>query len=430
MTVGAPTATTLSGRLVALMAVAIGAVIANMYYAQPLLHQISQTFHAGVAATSLIVTCTQGGFAVAVVLVLPLGDLHPRRRLITAMYSLAAVGLVVCAVAPTLWLFEVASAATGMASIGGQIMVPFAADLATPARRGRIVARLMTGLLIGILLARTLSGLMAQLAGWRAIYWASAALMLVLASVLHTLLPGEAVRRQVPYRRLVASTFTLFMHEPALRRRGWYGAIAFGSFAVLWTSLAFVLSEAPYHYSSLVIGLFGLAGVGGVAAANLAGKLADARRVPFTTALAALCIAGSFALLAAGRTSLAVLLIGIVVLDVGVEGMHITNQAVIYEIAPDARSRVNSAYLTCFFIGGTLGSVAAGTVFAAVGWDGVCGVGAGFGVLALAMTALDRWRPAAPGRPGGAISLPQAAPTSPGRTPGPRAGAARSAEPG
>jgi predicted MFS family arabinose efflux permease len=409
------------------MAVATGAVIANMYYAQPLLHEIAQTFHAGVTATSLIVTCTQGGFALAVVLVLPLGDLHPRRRLIAAMYGLAAIGLVVCALAPTLWLFEVASAATGLASIGGQIMVPFAADLATPARRGRIVARLMTGVLLGILLARTLSGLTAQFAGWRAIYWISAALMLVFAVVLHTVLPSEPARRQVPYRRLVASTFALFLREPVLRRRGWYGGLAFGEFTLLWTSLAFVLSGAPYHYSSLVIGLFGLAGVGGVAAANLAGKLADARRVPLTTALAALCIAGSFALLAAGRSSLALLLLGIVILDVGVEGLHITNQAVIYEIAPDARSRVNSAYLTCFFIGGTLGSVAAGTVFAAVGWSGVCGVGAGLAALALATTALDRWRPV--GRPV-VVSRPSGVSTPPARTPPPLGGAARSAEPG
>jgi predicted MFS family arabinose efflux permease len=385
----------LSGRLVALMAVATGAIVANLYYAQPLLHGIARQFHAGATATSLIVTCTQAGYAAGLLLVVPLGDLHARRTLVVGVYGLAVAMLVVCAVAPALWVFEVASVGTGLASVGGQVMIPFAADLATSSRRGRVVARLMTGLLVGILLARTLSGIVAQFAGWRAIYWLSAGLMVVFAAVLRAALPGEDARPSVPYHRLVRSSLRLLVDEPALRRRAWYGAMVFAAFSVLWTCLAFLLAEPPYGYSNLVIGLFGLAGVGGVAAANAAGNLADASRAPLSTLVAAVLTTGSFGLLAAGRTSLGLLVVGIVVLDMGVNGMHITNQAVIYAVAPGARSRINSAYMTCYFVGGAVGSVAAGALFATQRWDGVCVLGGGFGLLALAMTVVDRLRPLA-----------------------------------
>lgn len=391
----------LPGRLVLLMAVATGAIVANLYYAQPLLHQIAGTFHTSSGATSLIVTCTQGGYAAALLLVVPLGDLHPRRRLVVAMFVMVVAALAFCAVAPTLALFEVASVLVGGLSVAAQIMVPFAADLAAPERRGRVVALLMTGLLTGILLARTLSGLVAQWAGWRAIYWVSAGLMVAFALVLQATLPADRPRPRLRYGRLVSSAVRLLVDEPLLRRRAWYGACLFASFSVLWTSLAFLLSGPPYGYSNLVIGLFGLAGVGGVLAANLAGRLADARRTSAATVVAAALTAGSFGLLVLGRTSLAFLVAGIVLLDVGLEGMHITNQALIYAVAPDARSRINSAYMTCYFVGGAVGSLAAGAVYSAFAWDGVCVLGAGFGVLALLLTPLDRWRPV-PLRPRGA----------------------------
>lgn len=390
---GAPTG--LSTRLVGVMSVATGAIVANLYYAQPLLHQIARDFHASSGATSLVVTCTQAGYAAALLLVVPLGDLHPRRRLVVAVFGLAVAALVLSALSPSLWLFEIASVLTGLASVAGQIMVPFAADLATPDRRGRVVARLMTGLLTGILLARTLSGIVAQAAGWRAIYWLSAGLMVVCALVLRVVLPEDHPRPHVRYQKLVASAVRLLVDEPLLRRRAWYGACVFAAFSVLWTSLAFLLSGSPYHYSNLVIGLFGLAGLGGVLAANLAGRLADGNRAALSTTAAAVFTAASFGLLAAGGTELGFLVVGIVVLDIGVQGMQITNQAVIYAVAPTARSRINSAYMTCYFLGGAVGSVTAGTVFSAAGWGGVCVLGAGFGVLALALTPLDRWRPAA-----------------------------------
>ena len=385
----------LSRALVALIAVATGAVVANLYYAQPVLHQVARSFHSGPGPTSSIITATQIGYAAGLLLIVPLGDLHPRRALVTRLFLVSTVALVGCALAPNLWLFGLASVAVGAASVAGQVMIPFAADLAPEERRGRVVARIMTGLLMGILLARTVSGLVAQVAGWRAIYWFSAALMVVFASVLWRALPAEGPRPHRSYAELVGGSLRLLVTEPVLRRRAWHGACAFAAFSVLWTTLAFLLSESPYRYSNAVIGLFGLVGAGGIAAANLAGKLADSARATATTVGTGVLLAGSFALLWAGRTSLAALIIGIVVLDIGTQGMQITNQAVIYALRPDARSRINSAYMVCYFLGGAVGSVSAGALFGTHGWAGVCLLGAGFGMLTLAMSAYDRVRPAA-----------------------------------
>jgi len=385
----------LSRALVALIAVATGAVVANLYYAQPVLHQVARSFHSGPGPTSSIITATQIGYAAGLLLIVPLGDLHPRRALVTRLFLVSTVALVGCALAPNLWLFGLASVAVGAASVAGQVMIPFAADLAPEERRGRVVARIMTGLLMGILLARTVSGLVAQVAGWRAIYWFSAALMVVFASVLWRALPAEGPRPHRSYAELVGGSLRLLVTEPVLRRRAWHGACAFAAFSVLWTTLAFLLSGSPYRYSNAVIGLFGLVGAGGIAAANLAGKLADSARATATTVGTGVLLAGSFALLWAGRTSLAALIIGIVVLDIGTQGMQITNQAVIYALRPDARSRINSAYMVCYFLGGAVGSVSAGALYGTHGWAGVCLLGAGFGMLTLAMSVYDRVRPAA-----------------------------------
>jgi predicted MFS family arabinose efflux permease len=378
---------------VTLIAVATGAIVANLYYAQPLLHQVARTFSAGPGPTSSIITASQIGYAAGLLLIVPLGDLHPRRALVTWLFCVAAAALVACALAPSLWFFAVASLAVGAASVAGQVMIPFAADLAPAERRGRVVARIMTGLLLGILLARTLSGLVAQAAGWRAIYWLSAGLMVCFALVLWRALPAERARPQRSYPSLVASSLKLLVDEPVLRRRAWHGACAFAAFSVLWTTIAFLLSGGPYHYSNAVIGLFGLVGAAGVVAANLAGSLADAARARATTVGAGVLLAGSFGLLWFGRTSLAALIIGIVVLDIGTQGMQITNQALIYALRPDARSRINSAYMVCYFIGGAAGSIAAGALYGSRGWAGVCLLGTGLGLSTLAMSAYDRLRP-------------------------------------
>ena len=314
------------------------------------------------------------------------------------------MALVACALAPTLWFFALASVAVGAVSVAGQVMIPFAADLAPEERRGRVVARIMTGLLTGILLARTVSGVVAEVAGWRAIFWLSAGLMVCFAIVLWRALPAEGARPHRRYPELVRSSLRLLATEPVLRRRAWHGAFAFAMFSVLWTTLAFLLSASPYDYSNAVIGLFGLVGVGGIAAANLAGKLADSARVTAPTVVSGLLLTGSFALLWAGHASLGALIAGIVVLDIGTQGMQITNQAVIYALRPDARSRINSAYMVCYFVGGAVGSVTAGAIYGAYGWGGVCVLGASLGLGTLGMSAYDRLRPPCSSEHGAALS--------------------------
>ncbi len=376
----------------ALIAVATGAVVANLYYAQPLLHDVARTYGVGSAAAATVVTVTQVGYAAGLLAVVPLGDLRPRRRLVVVLFLAAAASLVLCAVAPSLWLFEVGAVATGCSSVAGQVMIPFAADLAPGARRGRVVARIMTGLLLGILLARTVSGLVSQAAGWRAIYWTSAGLMVVFAMLMARVLPTERTRPHVAYPRLVSSTLRLLVDEPVVRRRALIGGCTFAAFSVLWTALAFLLSAPPYGYDNAVIGLFGLAGVAGVLAANLAGRLADTERAGATTLVCATLLLSSYGLLALGRSVLMALVAGIVVLDLGTQGMQITNQAVIYSVRPDARSRVNSSYMVCYFAGGAVGSFAAGAAFARAGWNGVCTLGAGFGAATLLAALWDRRR--------------------------------------
>jgi predicted MFS family arabinose efflux permease len=400
----------LSRGLVTLIAVATGAVVANLYYAQPVLHLVAHDFHSGTGLASLIITATQVGYAAGLLLVVPLGDLQPRRILVVRIFVVAAVALVGCALSPDIWVFGLASIAVGTASVAGQIMIPFAADLAPPDRRGRVVARIMSGLLLGILLARTVSGLVAQLAGWRAIYWFSAVLMVVFAGILWRALPGEVDRPPHSYWHLVGTSLKLLVDEPLLRRRAWHGACGFACFSVLWTTIAFLLSAAPYRYSSVVIGLFGLVGAAGILAANLAGRLADADRHGPATLVAGVLLIGSFGLLWFGHSSLALLIVGIIVLDIGTQGMQITNQAIIYALRPDARSRINSAYMVCYFVGGAIGSLTAGVAYGAHGWGGVCVLGAVFGALSCVMTAFDHFRPV---RPRSAATVVTATTTAP-----------------
>jgi predicted MFS family arabinose efflux permease len=372
----------LSGVLITLMAVAIGVIVANLYYLQPLLHQISKNFHVGTARASLLMTLIQIGYALGLAFVVPLGDIWPRRRLAVGIFVLAAVMMGVAATLTSFTLLALITIVIGLSSVGGQVLVPLAADLAEPAQRGRVIARVMTGLLLGILLSRTVSGLIAQVAGWRTVYFAAAGLLAVMAIVLHFVLPDEAAREHVAYRKLVAGVFSLFLTQRQLRRRAYFGAVIFACNSALWTTLSFLLAGEPFHYSNAVIGLFGLFGVAGVLAANAAGHQADRQRAHISTIVFSLLLLISFGILALGRDAVILLAIGIMVLDTGMQGMQITNQSLIYAILPDGRSRMNSAYMVSAFAGASIGSFLAGQLYAHYGWYGDCWLG---GVLSIGL---------------------------------------------
>jgi predicted MFS family arabinose efflux permease len=245
----------------------------------------------------------------------------------------------------------------------------------------------MSGLLVGILLSRTVSGLVAQAASWRTVYWTAAALLVAMALVLGKVLPDEPVRQRVTYWSLVVGSFLLLVAERELRRRAWFGGLVFAGFSAMWTTLSFHLSGAPFHYSNAVIGLFGLFGVAGVTAANVAGHHADQQRTQRTTVAAALLFVAAFAGLWFGRHSFWAMALGIMVLDAGMQGMQISNQSIIYSLVADARSRITSAYMVCCFTGASIGSYAAGQLYATYGWGGVCSLGAfiGLGLLVPAL---------------------------------------------
>jgi predicted MFS family arabinose efflux permease len=374
--------------LVVVLAVAVGAAVANRYYIEPLLNLISRQFGCSNTAAGLLVSCAQFGYVVGVVLLVPLGDLIERRRLVTIMLLGAGVAAATCAAAPNLAVLAAALAVLGLLSVTAQILIPLAADLAAPRQRGQVVGTVTSGLLMGILGARTVSGLAAGLGGSRLIFALAAAAMLALSAVLSWVLPSSTAPERGSYRRLLASVVDLVATEPVLRQRMILGFLQMAGFTVLWTPSAFLLAGAPYHYGPATIGLFGLVGVAGALTAPMAGRLADRGlgRAALTTSL--IVMLGSWGLLAVGRTSLVALIAGIALLDLGVQGAQVNHQSVIYALKPLARSRVNTAYMGAFVLGGVFGSLLAATVYGAGGWYASCLLGAGIAATALAVWAV------------------------------------------
>jgi predicted MFS family arabinose efflux permease len=379
---------------VRLLAVACGATVANLYYAQPLLDTIAQSLHVSSGVAGLIVTASQIGYATGLFLIVPLGDLVHRRRLVCQLLLATTLALLVAAVAPNIWVLALGIGVAGVTSVVAQVLIPFASELADPDDRGRVLGVVMSGLLIGILLARTVSGVIAQLAGWRSVYFVGAAVMLALTVALWRALPDVAPPSTLPYRRLLGSIGTLVRREGVLRRRMALGAMGMASFSALWTTLTFLLSRPPYNYGEAVIGLFGIAGLVGAGSARFAGRLADRGLTHAASGGFWLAVLGGWGLLALGTTSVVALLAGLVLLDLGVQGQHILNQSTIYALAPDARSRVTTAYMGNNFLWGAAGSAAGGVAFAAGGWGAVCALGAGFSVIALGFWWDEHRRPA------------------------------------
>jgi predicted MFS family arabinose efflux permease len=298
-----------------------------------------------------------------------------------------AVALACATAAPSLGVLAGALAVVGVASVAAQVLVPFASSLAAESERGRVVGRVMSGLLLGILLARTVAGVVAQLGGWRLIYGLAAGAMLILAVVLRRTLPEvEPPERGLSYGELLRSVGALIREEPTLRLRMAFGFLSMASFSGLWTSIAFLLSGPGYGYSEATIGLLSLAGLAGAGMASVAGRVADAGHQLAGTRLAALGVLAGWGLLALGEHSLAALLAGIVILDLGVQATQILNQSVIFSLRPEARSRLNTAYMTCYFAGAVTGSAGASFAWERGGWGAVSTAGAVAAVLGFVLT--------------------------------------------
>lgn len=375
--------------IVLLMAMAIGLAVASNYYAQPLLHSIGAQFGLSNTAAGSIVTVAQLSYAAGLILLVPLGDVIERRSLIVLMTALSACGLLITAYASSLASVIFGTAVAGGLSVVAQVLIPFASTLAAPHERGRIVGTMMSGLLLGILLARTMAGALADLGNWRTVYWVAATLMLATSGALQLTLPRCKNPVGLSYPRLIASVFRLFTDEPLFRARALLGALLFASFGMFWTPLTFLLANPPYSYSNTTIGLFGLAGAAGAYAAGRFGRMADRGLGNRATTIGLALLLISWLPIAFGQVWVLSLVVGIVLLDLTIQGVHVTNLSAIYRLNPEARSRLTAGTMSSNFIGAAAGSQTSSWIFAHMGWSGVCAAGALLAVVALAYSTFS-----------------------------------------
>ncbi len=415
--------------LVLLFACASGLSVANVYYAQPLLDALAADFGISPAAAGAVITATQAGSVLALLLLVPLGDLLPRRRLMLAqLVALAAALAGVCQAPDAVWLM-VGMLAVGMLGTAmTQGLIAYAASAANEDERGRVVGTAQGGVVAGLLLARVFAGLVADVAGWRGVYGASAAVMLAVAALLWRALPSTAppnaqaspldrvdepgqasdpplvgARRRTiaaaascepslapSYAGLIVSVFALLRHNRVLQVRGMIAMLMFAVFGIFWSALVFLLSAPPYNYSHTAIGAFGLVGVAGALAAARAGRWADQGRAQHTSAIALSLMLLSWLPLALAPHSLTALLIGILTLDLAVQALHVTNQSMILR-SGSQHSRLIGAYMLFYAIGSGAGALAATHVYAAAGWSGVCLLGAGLSLTALLFWRATKW---------------------------------------
>ena len=375
----------LSRSLVWLFAIASGMSVANVYYAQPLLDALAQDFAISQAAVGGVVTATQAGCALALLFLVPLGDRMDRRRLMTIQLLALVAALVAVGMARTAPVLLAAMLAVGLLGTAmTQGLIAYAANAAAPHEQGRVVGAAQGGVFIGLLLARVFAGGVTDLAGWRGVYFFAAFLMLMLAIPLLRGLPAiPVVNATLSYSRLLASMVTLLRQEKVLQVRGILALLMFAAFNIFWSALVLPLSAAPYHFSHTAIGAFGLVGVIGALAAARAGQWADRGLAQRTSAMALLALLLAWWPLSLMAMSLCALVIGIVLLDLGGQALHVTNQSLIFRTRPDAHSRLVGLYMLFYAVGSGLGAIGTTVTWAHFGWQGVCMLGAMVSLLAL-----------------------------------------------
>jgi predicted MFS family arabinose efflux permease len=366
------------------MALSVGVIVANIYYVQPLLAAMAHTFSVSVSMIGLVAMLTQVGTAIGMLIFVPLGDSHDRRALLTALLLGACIALCGVATAQNLVWISIASFAVGLCGAAVHVIVPFAAQLAPESSRGRVLGTVFSGLLIGILLARTFSGVIAAFFGWRSVYFIAAVGILALMMLLRARLPKVAPQSNLRWPALMRSLVDLVRDHPALRESAFLGAALLCVFSAFWTTLVFLLQTPPYHYGSSVAGLFGLVGAAGALCAPLVGRFADRRGPRFTILLALVTTVASFLLLGVLGKVMAGLIAGVILLDIGVQSGHVANQTRIYALDANARSRLNTVYMFCYFTGGSIGSWVGAICWAYKGWWAVCA----FSLVVLAIALL------------------------------------------
>ena len=369
--------------LVALFAAGAGLSAASLYYNQPILGAMASDLHASPRQIGFVPMLTQLGYATGILLFAPLGDRLDRRLVIVCKLAGLAIALTLAGLAPTASLLAASSLAIGLLATAAQDFVPAAAALAPPASRGKIVGSVMTGLLLGILLSRLVSGAVAERFGWRTVYFGAASTIAVLGVVSALRLPRVAPTASEPYGALLRSMVAMARDIPALRRAALAQTLLSLAFSAFWSTLALALGAAPYHLGSTAAGLFGLAGAAGAAIAPIAGSLADKRGPQTVIRYGAALVIASFAMMALCPGSLPVLIAGTIAFDLGVQACLISHQTIVYGLAPAARSRLNAVLVSSMFLGMSVGAALASQVLARFGWSGVMALGALAATLAL-----------------------------------------------
>jgi predicted MFS family arabinose efflux permease len=377
----------IAGWMITLLAAACGIIVANLYYAQPLIGPIAVATGISPGAAGLIVTLAQIGYGLGLLFIVPAGDLIENRKMVLVLMAITCVALVGAAYAQGAAQFFLAAFVIGVSSVGAQVLVPYAAHMSLPETRGRAVGNVMSGLLMGILLARPLSSLVADLLGWHAIFGISAVVTALLALVLARYLPARRPPAGMHYFALLASMWHLVRTTPILRRRSAYHAMMFAAFSLYWTTSPLFLAGPTFNMSQKGIALFAFAGVIGVIAAPIAGRVADRGWSRPATCVAMLSVAASFLMThfwSGGReSSLAVLLASAILLDFGVSANLVLSQRAIYALGGEIRSRLNGLFMATFFGGGALGSALGGWIYAQGGWSATTWLGFAFPALAL-----------------------------------------------
>jgi predicted MFS family arabinose efflux permease len=367
------------------MTVTVGVIVANIYYIQPLLKIIAGNFGLTVERAGALAMLSQVGTALGMLFFVPLGDKFERRALILYLLVGTFGALIAMSLAPNVICLAVAAFALGSFCANVHVVVPFAAHLSTPAQRGRVVGTVVAGILLGVLLARTFSGAVGAWLGWRAVYAVSAGAILVLGVVVRFRLPTSHPETEITWGELMASTLALVRQHALLRESALLGALFFAGFSAFWTTLVFLLAGPPFQFAnpSSAAGLFGLVGALGAGAAPAIGHIADRRGPRFTVLIALWLTEISFLFMGFFGKSLLGLIAGVILMDLGVQCGHVSNQTRIYGIDPAARSRLNTVYMFCYFVGGGLGSLGGAICWHWFGWWGVCGLGAAATALAL-----------------------------------------------
>ena len=378
------------GYLLLILAIISGLAVANLYYNQPLLNDICRDLRVSEFTANLITMVTQIGYALGLLFIIPLGDLYSRRRIIVINFSLLSISMLSIALSESIWFVLASSLVTGICSVMPQIFIPIASQFSRPEDKSKNVGILVSGLLTGILGSRVISGMVGEYWGWRTMYYLAAVIMFVCIFIVLRVIPDMSVNYKGTYKDLMHSLLTIFRQRPDIRLSSLRAGLCFGSFLALWACLAFKLSGAPLYAGNNVIGLLGLCGVAGALTASIVGRYVRILGVKRLNYIGCMIIMFSWAIMYIFQDTYLGFIIGIMLIDIGMQCIQLSNQAYVLTSVPNAANRVNTIFMTTYFVGGALGTFLTGLFWQEMQWEGVVTVGVSLTLLSLLITRFSK----------------------------------------